>query len=111
MIKFYDTINKLNYKLWKVIKNPAKDKNIENKESYYYNLKKDDILSFGNIKLILREFCTNHINKDNNVIIMVLMIKIKKIRMKILKIIIILLIIIMVKLFIKVKLLKIIQVL
>ena len=63
LIKFYDSINKLDYKLWKVIKNQKK---IENDESCNYNLKKGDILRFGNIKLILREFCTNYINNDNN---------------------------------------------
>ena len=63
LIKFYDSINKLDYKLWKVIKNQKK---IENDESSSYNLKKGDILRFGNIKLILREFCTNYINNDNN---------------------------------------------
>ena len=52
--KFYEKINSLNYKLWKVIK-----KDIDS-----YNLKENDIFRFGNVKIILREF--NIINNENN---------------------------------------------
>ena len=52
--KFYEKINSLNYKLWKVIK--------KNNDSY--NLKENDIFRFGNVKIILREF--NIINNENS---------------------------------------------
>ena len=54
MKKFYEKINSLNYKLWKVIK--------KNNDSY--NLKENDIFRFGNVKIILREF--NIINNENS---------------------------------------------
>ena len=60
--KYYDTINMLNYDLWKVIKKPEQD---ANDESYYFNLKKNDIFRFGNIKFILREFHVNNEINDN----------------------------------------------
>ena len=54
--KFYEKINSLNYKLWKVIK-----KDIDS-----YNLKENDIFRFGNVKIILREFnIINHTNNNN----------------------------------------------
>ena len=54
MKKFYEKINSLNYKLWKVIE--------KNNDSY--NLKENDIFRFGNVKIILREF--NIINNENS---------------------------------------------
>ena len=43
MRKLYETINKSNYKLRKVIWIPEKEQKIENNDSYYYNLKENDI--------------------------------------------------------------------
>jgi len=46
MKKFYEKINSINYKLWKVIK----------PDIHTYNLKENDVFRLGNIKIILREF-------------------------------------------------------
>ena len=67
--KFYEKINNLNYALWKSI--PEYPKNIsineENKDIYLYNLKENDIIRLGKIKLILREFhIANNNKKEKN---------------------------------------------
>ena len=67
--KFYEKINNLNYALWKSI--PKCPKNIsineENKDIYLYNLKENDIIRLGKIKLILREFhIANNNKKEKN---------------------------------------------
>ena len=66
--KFYEKINNLNYALWKSIpKCPENISNEENKDIYLYNLKENDIIRLGKIKLILREFhIANNNKKEKN---------------------------------------------
>ena len=60
--KFYDTINYMNFKLWKSLpKCDDDDININNEDMYLYHLKENDIICLGNIKFILRE-----VNINNN---------------------------------------------
>ena len=54
-----DKLNMLNYKLWYVIGN---DYNANN--NYY--LCQNDIIRFGNIKLILKEIYINNYNNTNS---------------------------------------------
>ena len=65
--QFYQGINKLNFKLWKALplyKDNDNDKyNIQN---YFYELKENDIIRLGNVKLILREIHINNNDKNNN---------------------------------------------
>ena len=65
--QFYQGINKLNFKLWKALplyKDNDKDKN--NIQNYFYELKENDIIRLGNVKLILREIHINNNDKNNN---------------------------------------------
>ena len=65
--KFYNSVNDLNFNLWKAIEN-CQNKNIingKNKERYIYDLKENDIIRLGSAKLILREFnISNNSNKE-----------------------------------------------
>ena len=60
--KFYDTINNINFKLWKSLPKCDDDYiNQNNEDMYLYHLKENDIICLGNIKFILRE-----VNINNN---------------------------------------------
>ena len=64
---FYESINNINFTLWKLLEKCDDKNNIneKNKERYIYDLKENDIIRLGNVKLILREFnISNNSNKE-----------------------------------------------
>ena len=68
---YYETINNLNYSLWRSLPKIKKDDELDNNNNkenvYLYHLKEDSIFRLGNAKFIIREFHTQNNNQNTNI--------------------------------------------